>query len=114
MAETKPIFTLDGLLAKTPDAFKPIVAKYGPAFVAMTAQEFYEWLELLILGNDAAAWRKLLAKMPNADLLAAWKEQGKKWAEAADKNASRISLQKEAVLAVLKVLLAAALSMVGL
>ena len=112
--ETEPIFTLDGLLAKTPDAFKPIVAKYAPALVAMTAEEFCDWIELLILGKNQAAWRKLLAKMPNAEHLATWKEQAAKWAKAADKNARRVALQKEATLAVLKVLLTASLLWVGL
>ena len=112
--KTTPIFTLDGLLAKTPEALRPVVAKYGPALVTMTAEEFCQWLELLLLGQDDKAWRALLKRMPNADLLAAWKEKAKEWAGAADANARRIALQKEATLAVLKVLLTASLAMVGL
>ena len=109
-----PVFTLQGLLAKAPAALRPVVVKYGPALVAMTAEEFWHWVELMLLGNDEAAWRRLLDKMPNAQLLKAWKEQAHKWAVSADGNARRVALQKEATLAVLKVLLAASLSWVGL
>jgi len=112
MAEIK--LNLNDLMAKTPEMFRPIVAKYGPALAAMTAQEFCDWLELLIMGNDSAAWQALLAKMDNASLIDAWKDTVAKWADAADKNAARIQFQKDAMLAVLKVLLAGALAMVGL
>lgn len=108
------IFSLDGLLVKTPDAFKPLVVKYAPALITMTAEQFWAWVELLVMGNESAAWRELLARMPNADLQAAWKDTAGQWADAADRNAARISLQKAAILATMKVLLIAALSMVGL
>ena len=108
------IITLEGLLAKTPDLLKPVVQKYGPSLVAMTAQEFCEWLEMMLKGDVDAAWRALLAKMPNADLLQAWQDENAKWDAANAKNAARVALQKEATLAVLKVLLAGALAWVGL
>jgi len=111
---TGQVFSLEGLLAKTPDALKPIVVKYAPAMITMTAEEFWAWVELMVMGRESAAWRALLARMPNADLLAAWADAAGQWADAANKNAERVSLQREAVLATLKVLLAAALSMVGL
>jgi len=106
--------TLNGLLAKTPDLFKPVVQKYGPSLVAMTAQEFCDWLDMMLAGDVDAAWRALLAKMPNADLLQAWKDKNAEWDAANAKNAARVALQKEATLAVLKVLLAGALAWVGL
>jgi len=106
--------TLDGLLAKTPEMFKPLVLQYGPALAAMTAQEFCDWLMMLIKGDEGAAWRALLAKMPNAVLLDAWTTKAAEWDAANERNAARVALQKEATLAVLKVLLGAALAMVGL
>jgi len=106
--------SIDGLLAKTPDLLKPVVQKYGPGLVAMTADEFCAWMDLMINGDDAAAWQALLAKMPNAALLEAWNTKAAEWAAANEKNAARAALQKEATLAVLKVLLGAALAMVGL
>jgi hypothetical protein len=111
MAEIK--LNLDELLAKTPDMFKPIVAKYGPALAAMTAQEFCDWLELLILGNDSAAWQALLAKMDNPSLMDAWKDTAAKWADATNKNSARMEMQKAAVLATLKILLGIALAAIG-
>jgi len=105
---------LDGLLEKTPDLLKPVVAKYGPGLVAMTAQEFCDWLDLMINGEVDAAWTALLAKMPNAALLDAWNKKAEEWQAANEKNAARLALQREAMLAVLKVLLAASLAWVGL
>jgi hypothetical protein len=113
MTETGKL-TLDGLLAKTPDLLKPIVTKYGPALAAMTALEFCDWLDLMLAGDVDAAWRRLLASMPNGDLLQAWKDKNAEWDAANERNAQRVALQKEAVLAVLKVLLVASLSWVGL
>jgi len=106
--------TLDGLLAKTPDLLKPVVQKYGPSLVAMTAQEFCDWLEMMVAGDVDAAWRALLAKMPNAALLDAWTTKAAEWDAANERNAARVALQKEAMLAVLKVLLAASFAWVGL
>ena len=112
MADVK--ITLDGLLAKTPDLLKPVVEKYGPGLVAMTAQEFCDWLDLMLNGDTSAAWAALLKKMPNAALLEAWTTKAAEWDAANERNAARVSLQKEATLAVLKVLLAGALAWVGL
>lgn len=104
--------TLDGLLAKTPDLLKPIVAKYGLGLVAMTAQEFYDWLEMMINGDSLAAWIALLKKMPNQALLEAWTTKAEEWDTANDHNAARLELQREVTIAILKVLLAAVTSMV--
>ena len=106
--------TIDELLAKTPEPLRPIVARYGAALAAMTAEEFCDWLELLILGRDDEAWRQLLEKSDNPGLLAAWKAAAANWGEANEANARRVALQKEATLAVLKVLLASSLAWVGL
>ena len=105
--------TLDGLLAKTPDLLKPIVVKYGPGLVAMTAQEFCDWLELMLGGDNAAAWEALLKKMPNAALLDAWKTKADEWQAANERNAARLALQREAMLFTLKLLLGVALAGLG-
>ena len=106
--------TLDKLLAKTPDLLKPVVQKYGPGLVAMTAQEFCAWLEMMINGDVEAAWAALLATMPNQALLEAWKTKAAEWDAANAKNAARVAIQKEAMVAVLKALLAGSLAWVGL
>jgi len=105
--------TLDGLLAKTPDLLKPVVAKYGPGLVAMTAQEFCDWLDMMLNGDTSAAWAALLKKMPNAALLDAWTTKAAEWDAANERNAARVALQKEATLFTLKLLLGAALAGLG-
>jgi hypothetical protein len=105
--------TLDGLLAKTPDILKPVVEKYGASLAAMTAAEFLAWIELMLAGDVDAAWRALLAKMPNAALLQAWDDKNAEWDAANEKNVRRVALQKEATLFILKILLGAALSGLG-
>jgi len=105
---------IDELIAQTPEQLRPVVARYGPALAAMTAEEFCDWLELLILGRDDEAWRRLLEQSDNPGLLEAWKTAAANWDEANAANARRVALQKEATMAVLKVLLAGSLALVGL
>jgi hypothetical protein len=105
--------TLDGLLAKTPDILKPIVVKYGPALVEMTAQEFCDWLQMMLYDDDELAWGLLLTKMRNPALLDAWNTKAAEWDAANEKNAARVALQKEATLFTLKLLLGVALAGLG-
>ncbi len=105
---------IDELIAHTPEQLRPVVARYGPALAAMTAEEFCDWLELLIMGRDDEAWRRLLEQSDNAGLLEAWKTAAANWDQANEANARRVALQKEATMAVLKVLLAGSLALVGL
>ena len=106
--------TLQELIDKVPLQFQPVATKYGPALIAMTAQEFADWLDMLINGKTMDAWRAVTAKLSNADLVAAWSDVKENWEAANEKNADRIALQRAAAMAVLKVLLAASLAMVGL
>ena len=105
---------LDKMLEQVPEQFRPIVAKYGPALAAMTAEEFCAWVELLILGKPYEAWQNVAEKLGNADLLSAWRAVGEKWDEANRENRAKLKLQRDATMAVLKVLLVAALGAVGL
>ncbi len=105
---------IDELLDKAPEQLRPLVARYGPALAAMTAEEFCDWLELLVLGRDDEAWLRLLEKSDNTGLLDAWKTVAADWDEANTANARRMALQKDATLAVLKVLLTGSLALVGL
>jgi len=106
--------TLDELLEKVPPQLRPAATKYGSALVQMTAEEFCAWLELLVTGRDRQAWDTLLRKLGDAQLLRAWDQVGAEWDQANAANAERLRLQREAAMAVLKVLLAAALAAVGL
>jgi hypothetical protein len=106
--------TLDQLLEKVPPELRPVAAKYGPALVAMTAEQFAAWLDLLIRGKTYAAWQEVMARLDDAGLLAEWQDVGTAWDTANAANAERLAFQRQAALAVLKVLLAGALAMVGL
>lgn len=64
--------TIDELQARLPEQFRPWAATYGPAFLAMTAQEVKAWIEMLIRGDVLPAYQAVLAKLPNADLLNEW------------------------------------------
>ena len=105
---------IEELLTHVPDEFRPLAVKYGPALVAMSAAEFAAWIDLLIMGRTYAAWQAIMEKLDNADLLAAWRKTADKWDEANAGNAARLDLQRDAALAVMRVLLTAALAMVGL
>lgn len=106
--------TLEELLENTPEQWRPLVAQYGPALVRMTAQEFCAWLELLIAGDVYEACRAVFAGLGEDELLAKWQSVAAKWDDANARNAEQMALQKQAALAVLRVLLAAALAAVGL
>ena len=106
--------TLNELLDKTPDQFKPVVQRYGPALVVMTAEQFCEWLELLLLGKTYDAMAAIYERLPNADLFAAWQANAADWDAANLAQAARLQLQRDAAMAVLKVLLAVSLAAVGL
>jgi hypothetical protein len=105
---------LDDLLEKVPPLLRPICAKYGPGLAAMTAEEFCGWLEMLIGGRTDEAWGAVIEKLDDAQLLDAWQRLGEQWGEANTRNAERLAFQREAAMAVLKVLLGASLALVGL
>ncbi len=106
--------TLETLLEKVPEQFRPVIREYGPALLKMTAEEIWAWIELLAAGRSDEAYETIVAKLDSAGRLAEWRKLRAKWQGAVDKNAERIDLQKQASLAVLKVILMAALAVVGL
>ena len=106
--------TLDELLQKVPEAWRPVVAEYGPALLTMSAEELWAWIRLLLAGREDQAYRVILERMDSDDLLAEWDKLSQRWQDANQRNAERVALQKEALLAVLRVLLSAAAALVGL
>ena len=106
--------TIDELRSKVPPSMAPWVDEYGPAIVAMTAAEMAAWLDRLVKGDVFAAYKAILAKMPNAELLAEWNTVNADWQAANDRNAERLKLRDAAVSALLRVLLGLALVSVGL
>jgi hypothetical protein len=106
--------TLDELIDRTPAQFRPIVARYGPALIQMTAEEFLAWVELLIAGETREAWDTIVRRLDNPGLQASWESLQDKWHEANRRNAARLKLQRDAIVAILKVLLGVALAAAGL
>jgi len=105
---------IDDLLDKLPEAWRPVAAKYGQALVRMTAEEFVAWVELLVCGRTKEAWTAVMGRMEDPDMLAAGQSLADEWDEANRANAEKLQLQRDACMAVLRVLLAAALAGVGL
>jgi hypothetical protein len=105
---------IEDLKAKLPDQFKPWAAEYGPAFLAMSAEEVKAWIELLIRGDVMKAYQDVLSKLPNAKLIEEWTALNVDWQSANEHNADRMGLQKAAAVAALKIMLAVAMAAVGL
>ena len=105
--------TLEQIKIKLPPEFSPVIDQFGPALLAMTIDELWNWIALALNGRADDAYRAVLAKMPNAGLLAEWNAVNAEWAAANQANAAAIAWQKEALMAVLKVCLAIALACLG-
>ena len=106
--------TLDQLLEKVPAPWRPVVARYGPALLAMSADELWAWIEQVATGRPADAYADLLARLDRHELLDEWRRLIEAWDEANAANARRIATQREAAMAIVKVCLGAALAVVGL
>ena len=106
--------TIEELKAKVPEKLRPWADEYGPALLAMSGEEFRAWLDRLVRGDIEAAYRDLLSKMDNPSLLDEWTKLNAEWQGQNVRNAERLSLQQNALAALLKILLAIALAGVGL
>jgi len=114
MAEEKPLFTLDDLLDKTPDTFKPVVTKYAPKLVTWSIKQFWAWIELLALGKTHEAWNMLFEDMPSNEFLQAGNDITARLDAVQDANYHKVALQKEAISAILRVLVTITFAQVGL
>jgi len=106
--------TLDELRGRVPEMWRPVVDQYGPALVSMGVTELWAWIGLLAKGDEYAAYRQLIDRLPAAEALAEGDSLIAGWETANKGNAERLSLQRSALAAILRVLLAAALALVGL
>jgi hypothetical protein len=105
--------TLADIKAKLPAAWGPIIDQYGPAFLAMTEDEIWAWLTRALQGDMYDSYMTVLAKLPNADLLTAWEKNATDWQAQNVANAASISWQKDALTAILRVLVVMATAIVG-
>ncbi|MCD4699557.1 MAG: hypothetical protein K8R91_03175 [Phycisphaerae bacterium] len=106
--------TVDELKAKLPLELQPWAEEYGPALLSMSADQLKRWIERLVRGDMEAAYADILSKMDNSALLDEWAKLNAEWQGANGRNAERLSLQRNALSALLKILLAIALAGVGL
>ena len=106
--------TLDELKAKLPEPLLPWVEQYGPAFLAMAGAEIQAWIDKLIRGDLYGAYADVFAKMDNPGRAAEWADLESDWKKANTSNAESMSLQKSALVGVLKICLTIALASVGL
>lgn len=105
--------TLDQLKAKLPEALKPWADQYGAAVLSMAADEVVAWIQRLAQGDITGAYRAIVAKMPNAELLGQWDQLNADWQAENVKNADRIDLAKAAAAVVVKVVLTMLLAAAG-
>lgn len=106
--------TLDELKAQLPAAYTPVIDQYGPALITMTTTEIWAWVAKIAQGKTDEAYKTLLGRLPNGDLLAEFEAVNTAWSNANSANAARLALQRQAWEAVIRVCLTAALALVGL
>ena len=101
------------LKAKLPPEWQAIVDQYGPAFLEMTSEEIWAWLNRALKGDMYESYKSVLEKLPNSDLLDSWESISADWQDANLANASSIAWQKDALNAILRVLVVMATAVVG-
>lgn len=106
--------TLEELKLKLGPDLLPWAEKYGPTILTMGAADLMAFIELALKGDQAAAYAAVLAKMPAGDLLAEWDNAHADWGAANKANALRIATQKEALAAVVSILLKIVTAALGL
>jgi len=106
--------TLDELLAKTPEPWRPIVTRYGPILLEWSTAEIWAWIEDIVKGRSAEAWQKVMGNLDNAALLTEGEALVTDWDTANAANKARMTMMRTAMMAVLQVLLGVALALVGL
>ena len=105
---------LEKLLGKVPEGLRPVVVQYGPALLAMSAEEVWAWVQMLVEGKTAEAYANVINTLSPSDKLEMMAADLAKWDTLNVANAAKVGLQREAAMAVLKALLTIALAMVGL
>lgn len=106
--------TLDELMQLVPLPWRPVVAEYGPSLLKMSAEEIWAWLTLVLHGDTEGAYAAIVSKLDNHDLHDEWVKTNADWDEATADALAKKNLQQQAAIAVLRVLVTAALGLVGL
>jgi hypothetical protein len=104
--------TLDEILAKLPEALRPVAAQYAPVLLKMSYDELWSWIQLILQGKTDEALKNIYSKMPNADLFSEWGKINQDWETANANDRAKRALMQTAAMSVLKVLLDIAIAMV--
>ena len=100
-------------LGKTQAAtLAPVIAQYGPAFVAMSAADVWAWIELATKGDPYVSYAAIVRRLPNQELANEWAAINQKMQSANIQNAATVAWQRDAIGALLKALVAIAASLV--
>ncbi|MCL2645445.1 MAG: hypothetical protein FWD61_00400 [Phycisphaerales bacterium] len=100
-------------LGKTQAAtLAPVIAQYGPAFVAMTAADIWAWIELATRGDPYESYAAIVRRLPNQELANEWAAINQKMQTANVQNAAAVAWQRDAIGALLKALVAIAATLV--
>jgi hypothetical protein len=113
-ATMTPEARMAAIVAAVPIQLQPVVAQFGPALAKMGMDEITAWVMKIASGDTDAAYKAMLAGLPNGDLLAQWQTLNTGWAAANASEATKRDLVKRAETALLSALLQIALIMVGL
>lgn len=105
--------TLDELSGQLPENFRPWVTQYGPAFLAMTADELKAWIDRVLAGDIYQAYQAVLAKLGNAESATAGTALIEAWKKANKENAEKVALQKTALFGLMGILLKIAFAALG-
>jgi hypothetical protein len=107
--------TLQELTAKLPPALQPLAALYAPMVLTWSVDQIQQWLVLVASGDIATAYAAVLKGMPTqvaVDQGAAVVEAS--WAAANAASTKTVATVRTAMAAIVSVVLALALAMVGL
>ena len=100
--------------AQSNPQFGPVIVKYAPAFWSMADSEITGWIDRLAGGDTDGAYRQMLSKLSNADLLKEWDTKNAALATANQDSARKTAMVQEALAGVLGILLKMALAAVAL
>jgi hypothetical protein len=101
------------LMAAVPAPLQPVLATYGPALIKMGLDDITAWIVKIAQGDTDAAYKTMLAGLPNADLLNQWNTLNTAWQTANVAEAARRDVIRRAEAALLSALLQIAIIMVG-
>jgi len=101
-----PTMTLEELLLKVPKEYRPVIRDYGPALLKMIAeQNVWPWVDKLIVGDLAGAYAELIAASSNPTTFNEAAKLKTDWQVLNAKNKAGVALQRQAVEAILRIVL---------